>query len=167
MATEQRIYKVTGNGAEHLVQAVSQAQALRHVAGKQYAVDVAKALVGAGWRAVVASAGGPMVREIERAGGIHVTLPLATKNPFKFRKNAKALMDVIEAHGIDIVHARSRAPAWSARMAAKRAGVHFVTTFHGLYGLGVPGKRFYNSVMASGERVIAISHFIAEHLMKV
>jgi glycosyltransferase involved in cell wall biosynthesis len=130
-------------------------------------VDVAKALVAAGWRSYVASSGGPMVREIERAGGIHITLPLATKSPFAMRKNVKALMRVIEEQGIDIVHARSRAPAWSARKAAKRAGVHFVTTFHGLYGLGFPFKRFYNSVMASGERVIAISHFIADHLINV
>ena len=130
-------------------------------------VDVAKALVAAGWRAYVASAGGPMVREIERAGGVHITLPLNTKNPFKIFRNAKALVDVIQNHDIDIVHARSRAPAWSAKIAAKRVGVHFVTTFHGLYGLGVPGKRLYNAVMAQGERVIAISHFIADHLVNV
>jgi glycosyltransferase involved in cell wall biosynthesis len=130
-------------------------------------VDVAKALVAAGWQAFVASAGGPMVREIERAGGVHIPLPLDTKNPLAIWRNVDALADVIETCGIDIVHARSRAPAWSAKIAAKRAGVHFVTTFHGLYGLGVPGKRLYNAVMTEGERVIAISHFVAEHLMKV
>lgn len=130
-------------------------------------VDVAKALVAAGWRSYVASSGGPMVREIERAGGIHIALPLDTKNPFAIRANVTALTKIIETNGIDIVHARSRAPAWSARSAARRTGVHFVTTFHGLYGLGFPGKRFYNAVMASGERVIAISHFIADHLMSI
>ncbi|MGZ5918401.1 MAG: glycosyltransferase family 4 protein, partial [Hyphomicrobium sp.] len=130
-------------------------------------VDVAKALVAAGWQSFVASAGGPMVREIERAGAVHIPLPLDTKNPLNIWRNAAALEDVIETCGIDIVHARSRGPAWSAKIASKRAGIHFVTTFHGLYGLGVPGKRLYNAVMAEGERVIAISHFIAEHLMKV
>jgi glycosyltransferase involved in cell wall biosynthesis len=130
-------------------------------------VDVAKALVAAGWQAFVASAGGPMVREIERAGGVHIPLPLDTKNPLNIWRNVDALADVIQTCKIDIVHARSRAPAWSAKLAAKRTGTHFVTTFHGLYGLGVPGKRLYNAVMTEGERVIAISHFVAEHLMKV
>jgi glycosyltransferase involved in cell wall biosynthesis len=130
-------------------------------------VDIAKALVAAGWRAFVASSGGPMVREIERAGGVHIPLPLDTKSPLQIWRNAAALVDVVETCGIDIVHARSRAPAWSAKIAAKRTGVHFITTFHGLYGLSVPGKRRYNAVMTGGERVIAISHFIAEHLTTV
>jgi glycosyltransferase involved in cell wall biosynthesis len=60
------------------------------------------------------------------------------------------------------VHARSRAPAWSALAAARRAGARFVTTYHGAYNEGLPGKRLYNSVMARGERVIAVSRFIAE-----
>ena len=81
-------------------------------------------------------------------------------------QNIGRLREVIAEHGIDIVHARSRAPAWSAEAAAKRAGVHFITTFHGTYSLGLPGKRFYNAVMTRGERVIAISHFIADHIVR-
>src|SRR5262245_47351965 len=77
-------------------------------------VDIAGALMRAGWRAVVASAGGPMVREIERAGGVHVTLPLDSKNPITIRKNIPRLVEVIRGHGVHLVHARSRAPAWSA-----------------------------------------------------
>src|SRR6202007_1285520 len=62
-------------------------------------------------------------------------------------------------------HARSRAPAWSASLAARRAGVPFITTFHAAYkGHSMPWKKFYNSVMARGDRVIAISKFIAEHI---
>ncbi len=68
---------------------------------------------------------------------------------------------LIREEGVGIVHARSRAPAWSAWIAARRTGVHFVTTYHGAYGEGVPGKRRYNAVMAKGERVIAISRYIA------
>lgn len=127
-------------------------------------VDVAKALVAAGWRAVVASQGGPLVREIERAGAVHVTLPLASKNPFVMSKNIGRLRAVIAEQSIDIVHARSRAPAWSAEAAAKRAGVHFMTTFHGTYSIGMSLKRIYNAVMTRGERVIAISNFIADHM---
>lgn len=129
-------------------------------------VDVAKALVAAGWRAVVASEGGPLVRELERAGAVHVTLPLASKSPFVMCKNVARLRDVIAAQAIDIVHARSRAPAWSAEAAAKRAGVHFITTFHGTYSLDLPLKRLYNAVMTRGERVIAISDFIADHMVQ-
>ncbi len=130
-------------------------------------VDVAAALVAAGWRAIVASAGGPMVHELERAGATHVTLPLASKNPFVMRANIDRLVAIIRNLNVDIVHARSRAPAWSARFAAKRAGRHFVTTFHNAYGSGSILKHRYNAVMAAGERVIAISHFVGEHAASV
>lgn len=130
-------------------------------------VDVAQALTAAGWGAVVASEGGPMVRELERAGAVHVTLPLADKSPFAIRRNAKALTDLVRERGVSLVHARSRAPAWSAKRAAIDAKVPFVTTFHGVYSGGWFGlKHLYNRVMASGERVIAISEFIAHHLSR-
>jgi glycosyltransferase involved in cell wall biosynthesis len=130
-------------------------------------VEMAQALVAGGWKAVVASSGGPMVREVERAGAIHVTLPVASKNPLVVRANIGRLADLIERHTIDIVHARSRAPAWSALWAARRTGRHFVTTFHNAYGAGSRLKLVYNSVMAKGERVIAISNFVADHAAKV
>jgi glycosyltransferase involved in cell wall biosynthesis len=96
----------------------------------------------------------------------HFTLPLKTKNIFKMWLNALRLSKIIKEHGVTIVHARSRAPAWSAYWAAKRCGVHFVTTFHGTYGLGPRGiKKIYNQVMTFGERVIAISDHIKAHIM--
>jgi len=126
-------------------------------------VEVAAALVAAGWKAVVASAGGPMVRELERAGARHIELPLASKYPWTMRRNVERLAELIRREQIDIIHARSRAPAWSARAAARRTGSHFVTTFHNAYGDVSWLKRRYNAVMAEGERVIAISHFVAAH----
>src|SRR3954463_367588 len=69
-------------------------------------------------------------------------------------------------YNVDIIHARSRAPAWSAWLAAKKTGCHFVTTFHGTYGLEGRYKLKYNSIMTRGERVIAISNFIADHICK-
>src|SRR5207248_193973 len=83
----------------------------------------------AGWTAYVASAGGPMEKELARVGAQHVTLPLASKNPLVIRRNRKALADLIRRGRIDIVHARSRAPAWSALSAARATGRRFVTTF--------------------------------------
>jgi glycosyltransferase involved in cell wall biosynthesis len=129
-------------------------------------VEISAALVAAGWRSCVASAGGKMVHEIERHGGTHVTLPLASKSPLTMRRNVRRLAGVIEALDVDIVHARSRAPAWSARAAARRTGRHFVTTFHNAYSHGNRLRRWYNSVMGSGERVIAISHFVADHAIR-
>jgi glycosyltransferase involved in cell wall biosynthesis len=127
-------------------------------------LEIADALVRAGGRAVVASAGGALVPRLEALGARHVTLPLASKSPLRIWRNAAALAALVRAEGIGILHARSRAPAWSAWLAARRTGAHFVTTYHGTYNEGLPGKRLYNSVMARGERVIAISHFIADHL---
>jgi glycosyltransferase involved in cell wall biosynthesis len=126
-------------------------------------IEIAAALNAAGWASYVASAGGPLTAAVRRAGGTHLTLPLASKNPIVIRRNAAALTRVIREFGIDIVHARSRAPAWSAWAAARATGAQFVTTFHNAYGLGSRLKHCYNSVMAKGERVIAISEFVAEH----
>ena len=127
-------------------------------------VDVAAGLVRAGWRAVVASSGGAMAEQIRRAGGVHVELPLARKTPWALWRNARALGELVREHRVDIVHARSRAPAWSARAAARRRGVPFVTTFHGVYGSAGRAKRAYNSVMAKGDAVIAVSDFVGRHV---
>jgi glycosyltransferase involved in cell wall biosynthesis len=105
-----------------------------------------------------------MVRELERLGARHVALPLDRKTPWAIARNRRALIELIEANGVDIVHARSRAPAWSALGAARRTGRAFVTTFHGTYNFRSSLKRRYNAVMAKGDRVIAISEFIAQHV---
>lgn len=131
-------------------------------------VDLARFLVREGHRAVVASAGGALVRELEAAGALHVTLPLSSKNPWRIWQNADRLAQLVQDHGVDLVHARSRAPAWSARWAARRTGKPLVTTFHAVYGGHEHRlKRRYNAVMAGGARVIAISHYVAEHVQDV
>ena len=132
--------------------------------GERGTVDITTALTAAGRRAIVVSAGGPMVREIERAAGVHITLPVDSKNPLTMRKNVAALTEVIADNNVGLVHARSRAPAWSARPAAERANVPFITTFHGTYNFSNPAKKAYNAIMAKGERVIAISEFIGRHV---
>ena len=130
-------------------------------------VELAGALVEAGWTSYVASGGGPLEREITRAGGKHLTLPLASKNPLVMRRNTVEMVRLIRQLGVDIVHARSRAPAWSACAAAHATGRRFVTTFHNAYGARTALKRRYNSVMARGDRVIAISDFVADHAANV
>ena len=136
--------------------------ALRSGGVERGTLEIAEAQIAAGFRAIVASAGGEMVPALEALGAKHITLPLTAKSPLAIWRNAAALGALMRAEGVALIHARSRAPAWSALMAARRAGLPFVTTYHGAYNEGFPGKRLYNSVMARGDRVIAISHFIAD-----
>jgi len=128
-------------------------------------VQVASALATAGWRPLVASGGGAMVRELDRIEAEHVVLPLASKNPLRMIANADKLAAVINRQGVDLVHARSRAPAWSALSAARRTGKPFVTTVHSPYGHNW-AKHYYNGVMAKGDRVIAISDFVADYVRR-
>lgn len=128
-------------------------------------VEIARALVEGGHRALVASSGGRMVSEVEAVGATHIALPLKSKNPLTIIANINRLVDVIRTNNVQLVHARSRAPAWSAYFAARKAGVPFVTTFHAAYKHGSALKRAYNAVMAKGERVIAISDFIRAHIL--
>lgn len=128
-------------------------------------IDMALALQEAGGTPLVASQGGPMVRELDRAGIRHIVLPLASKNPLTIRRNARRLEKIIAEHRVDIVHARSRAPAWSAWLACRATGARYMTTFHAPYNFGNALKRWYNSVMARGERVIAISDFVRAHIL--
>ena len=126
-------------------------------------LEIAAAVVAAGGRALVASAGGRLVPALEALGARHFTLPLDRK--LAIWSNGAALARLARAEGVAIIHARSRAPAWSAWRAARLSGARFVTTWHGTYNENVPGKRLYNSVMARGERVIAISGFIRDHII--
>jgi glycosyltransferase involved in cell wall biosynthesis len=127
-------------------------------------LEIAEAQLRAGLRALVASAGGALVPSLVALGARHVTLPLDSKNPLTMLRNAAALAALVHEERIGILHARSRAPAWSALWAARRTGAGFVTTYHGTYNEDLPAKRLYNSVMARGDRVIAISRFIADHI---
>lgn len=127
-------------------------------------MDIAVATQQAGCRSIVASSGGPMVHEMERSGARHITLPLDSKNPITIWRNVARLADIIRREGVDIVHARSRAPAWSALWAARRTGRPFLTTFAGIYNFKTRLKRAYNAVMQKGDLVIANSQFTADHV---
>lgn len=127
-------------------------------------VEMAEYLASSGWRALVASAGGNMVEQLLRVGGEHFELPLTQRNPAAIISNGFALAKIIRDAKVDVVHARSRAPAWAAILACKMTGVPLVTTFHGTYNRNFPGKTYYNSSMVRGRRVIAISEFIREHI---
>ncbi|MGE3769393.1 MAG: glycosyltransferase family 4 protein [Bdellovibrionales bacterium] len=130
-------------------------------------VDMAAAIQAAGGRALVVSAGGKMVPEIEAAGAAHFVWPqIKSKNPFKIFASAWKLKALIRAENVQVIHARSRAPAWAGWLAARWTGRPFMTTFHSTYNFKSAPKRFYNSVMTRGRRVIAISDFIRQHVLK-
>ncbi|MAC89553.1 MULTISPECIES: glycosyltransferase family 4 protein [Maricaulis] len=129
-------------------------------------LEVAEAIVAAGGRALVASQGGRLEGELAELGGELIRLPVASKNPLTLWSNTQALVRLIRREGVQIVHARSRAPAWSAKWACDRTQARFVTTYHGTYNAKSGLKRRYNSVMARGERVIANSGFIADHVRR-
>ena len=127
-------------------------------------LEVAEAIVAEGGRALVATAGGRLEGELEALGGELLRIDARTKNPWLIWRHADFLSRMIRTHDVDLVHARSRAPAWSAMWAARRCGKPFVTTYHGAYNARTGLKRWYNSVMARGDRVIANSQFIADHV---
>src|SRR5690606_27472258 len=110
--------------------------------------EIATAVVRAGGRAIVLGEGGRMADRLTAAGGELVIFPAATKNPLKLLANAKAIERIARQENVDLIHARSRAPAWSALAAARRAKLPFVTTYHGIYNENGRTKRLYNSVMA-------------------
>jgi glycosyltransferase involved in cell wall biosynthesis len=129
-------------------------------------VEITDAIRKAGMKPLVASGGGAMIPHITYNGGEHFMLPLFEKHPYRIWKNAGKLAQLIKLKEVDLIHARSRAPAWSAYLASKRTKIPFVTTFHGVYGLKGPFKRTYNNVMVKGDRVIAVSRFVYDHILR-
>lgn len=125
-------------------------------------VEIAEAIVAAGGRAIVMTEGGRMAADVARVGGELVAFPAASKNPLRMLVNARDIARFIRAERVDLVHARSRAPAWSALSAARRTRCAFVTTYHGAYNEQRAIKKLYNSVMARGDRVIANSNYTAD-----
>ncbi len=128
-------------------------------------VDVAQSLTQVGARALVATEGGRLVGELQTKGGIWTPFPAASKNPLKMLVNVRRLARICHDEQVDLIHARSRAPAWVALGAARALNLPFVTTYHGSYSSHSSIKTLYNSVMARGDTVIANSHYTA-HLIR-
>lgn len=133
---------------------------------EQGCIDIAAELVASGAQAIVVSNGGARVHELERIGAVHINLPVHSKNPVTMWRNIHAIKNIIERYGVHIVHVRSRAPAWSAFYACRKTRAHFMTTCHAPYNISGEAKKFYNSSIAQGERVIAISNYVADYLRK-
>ena len=130
-------------------------------------IDIAAALNDVGARALVASRGGRLVSELQAKGGWWLPFDAKTKNPFAMAANVLHLERLMRDEGVDIIHARSRAPAWVAYGAARRTRTLFVTTYHGAYSGQSALKTLYNSVMARGDAVIANSDFTAARILRL
>jgi len=124
-------------------------------------LDMSRALVSEGHRAWVISAGGPMANDLENAGVQHIQLPVNLKNPLRIWRLSKKIRKIIISEKIDIVHARSRVPAWIAFFAVRKTPARFLTTAHGYYR-----PHWFSQVMGWGERVICVSKAVQEHIQK-
>ena len=114
----------------------------------------------------IVTSGGELLKFIDRKKVKVIKLPVHSKNPFLMLFNSIALIFIILLNNISIVHARSRAPAWSCLLATKITRRKFVTTFHGTYNFKNSIKKFYNSVMVRSDLIIAGSNFIFSHINK-
>ncbi len=131
---------------------------------EQGVIDLNAAICRAGAVSIVVSAGGLRVHEITKAGGIHIQMPVQSKNPFVILSNARKLRKLIREHNVDIVHACSRAPAWSTARAVKDTQAAYITSCHSAHKMGGKFKNLYNSAIAGGSLVIAVSRFLSDYL---
>ena len=123
-------------------------------------VEIARAIQAAGGHAVVISNGGPLVRHIERCGGKHILLPVHVKNPLRWPGLRRQLKTIFQTEDADIVHVRSRVPAWLALNVAKSMRIATVSTVHSRFTSRSFLKRHYNAKLLDAGQVIAISDYV-------
>ncbi len=130
-------------------------------------VEINNYLIKNNFNSFVLSSGGKMVYQIQQDGGKHITLDVNTKNPFKMWRNISKIKKIIKENNIDIVHVRSRAPAWSAYFACKSLKCPLVSTIHGNYSIGIFPlsyiKKLYNSSIVMADWIICVSNFIKDY----
>ena len=126
--------------------------------------DLAHYLAENGCSSFIVTSGGELIKYINRKKVKLIRLPLQSKNPILMLINSLILICIILIFNISIVHARSRAPAWSCLLATKITRRKFVTTFHGTYNFKNELKKYYNSVMLRSDLIIAGSNFIFSHI---
>ena len=127
-------------------------------------VEMAQAIIEAGGRAVVVSEGGPLVRHLDRIGAIHHTLSVGRKNPLSWSATRRRLRRVLQTEGADIVHVRSRVPAWIAIPVARSLGLITVSTVHGRFQNTNVLKRVFNAKMLASDHIIAISNYVRNQI---
>ena len=126
--------------------------------------DIAHYLAENNCKSFIVTSGGDLLKFVDKKKVTVIRLPVHSKNPLLILINSIILIGIILFNNISIVHARSRAPAWSCLLATKITGRKFVTTFHGTYNFKSKLKKFYNSVMVRSHLIIAGSNFIFSHI---
>ncbi len=129
-------------------------------------LEMAEALIKAGHGAHVVSAGGRMADDLTAMGAVLHPMDIGSKNILTYWRRVKALCALIKSHDIDIIHARSRAPAWPGLAAARKMNIPFIATYHGIYNAKSALKRRYNAVMTRGELTIANSNMTKDHIIR-
>jgi len=129
-------------------------------------VQLARILTSAGHRAIVASSGGRLVDDVIAAGATFIPMNLASTNPVVMLRNTRAMMRIVREQRCDAIHAHGRAPGWSAYLAARHAGVPFLTSWYKGFREQNMFKRLYNSVMVRGDRVVASGDQIVDLIVE-
>ena len=137
---------------------------LGHGGAETGCYDIAHYLPENNYKSFIVTSGGELIKFIDKEKVKLIRLPVHSKNPILILLNAIILVGIILFFNISIVHARSRAPAWSCLLATKLTGRKFVTTFHGTYNFNGKLKKFYNSIMVRSDLIIAGSNFIFSHI---
>lgn len=132
---------------------------------EQTVLDMARAIVEAGGRAIVASQGGRLEGALKETGAVFHRMPVHSKNPYVQFKNYYALQALIRQEKVDVVHVRSRAPALAAIGAARASGIRSVTTYHGIYKAKGKLKHWYNGLMTRADITIANSDYTRAHIL--
>ena len=128
-------------------------------------IEMARAIIDAGGKAVIISSGGQLVPQLQRIGAIHISLPVHVKNPLKWGRIRRQLRGHLKEQGADIVHVRSRAPAWIALPVAKRLGIETISTIHGKFKAQNIFKKIYNAKILSAKKLIAISEHVKNGIL--
>lgn len=153
--------------AEAMIRTLHLLPALEEGGVEQSVINTALLEKSLGILPTVVSCGGKMVDELAAAGIAHLSWPMASKNPLTIIRNSRRLATLIRERDIQIVHALSRAPAWSGYLACRQTRTPFITTFAGAYGHKNQLKRWYNSSMIRGAAVLVCSNFVRDHLVTV
>ena len=129
-------------------------------------LEISEYLVKKGWRSVVISSGGKLVNRLTRNGTKHINLQTNTKNPLKWNNLRKKLKNVFEDEKPDIIHVRSRVPAWTAGKVAKKMNIPLISTIHGSHLASSLHKKYYNSASGNADKIIAISDYVKNNILK-
>jgi glycosyltransferase involved in cell wall biosynthesis len=132
---------------------------------EQTVIDMAQAIIQNGGKAIVVSNGGRREPELTALGALSILLPVHSKNPFVQWQNRGRLRKLIKDYQVDIIHVRSRAPAYAAIMAARDEKIISLSTYHGIYNARSSLKRAYNGLMTKAWRIIANSDYTRAHIL--